>query len=183
MVVSTYARKIYVVVELSSFLIILDPVLLFQLLVKYLSSWQSKSYIELSLIKQSKSFPNSSSVKVYGSGSLCVNEEIWLQIIIVKPPWKLTDIFRCVEKHWIAVFGYVYPRDMREKMDHLSNLWKRYRAQNILEQKERETIAQSGICILQMIQRTRKQFYYSLEKAVEGIKVRTVIFSGLAVEM
>lgn len=112
-----------------------------------------------------------------------VYEDIWLQVIIVKPPWKLADIFRCVEKHWIAVFGYVYPRDMREKMEHLSNLWKRFRAQNVLEKKDRETIAQSGICILQLIQRTRKQFYYSLEKAIEGIKVRTLIFSRPVVEM
>jgi len=105
-----------------------------------------------------------------------VYEDIWLQIIIVKPPWKLQDIFRCVEKHWIAVFGYVYPRDMREKMDHFCNLWKRLKAQNVLDYKDRNTIAHSGVCILQLIQRTRKQFYYTLEKAVEGIKVRALVF-------
>lgn len=101
-----------------------------------------------------------------------VYEELWNQIVVVKPPWRLLDIFRCVEKHWIAVFGYVYPRDMRDKIDHLNTIWKRYKNNNEMGQKEREDLVNSTICILQLVQRTRKQFYPNLEKALDELKVK-----------
>lgn len=75
----------------------------------------------------------------------------------------------------IAVFGYIYPRDMREKLNHLSTIWKNIKAKNTIEQEEREAVVQSGTCILQLIQRTRKQFHHILQKAIDGIKVGLTI--------
>lgn len=103
------------------------------------------------------------------------DDEIWLHIVLVKPPWKLADIFRCVEKHWIAVFGYVYPKDMRDKMDHLHSVWKQLKTSRIIEQKKCEVLVESAISILQLMQRTRKQFHHLLAKSIEGVKVRLIL--------
>lgn len=101
------------------------------------------------------------------------DEDMWLHIVLVKPPWKLADIFRCIEKHWIAVFGYIYPRDMRDKMDHLNCLWKRLKISHNTEQCE--ILVESAVSILQLIQKTRKQFYHLLAKSIEGVKVRLIL--------
>jgi hypothetical protein len=39
-------------------------------------------------------------------------DTMWQKIVLVKPKrirpsWSLHDIFRCIDKHWIAVFGMV----------------------------------------------------------------------------
>ncbi|XP_034035485.1 transcriptional protein SWT1 [Thalassophryne amazonica] len=39
-------------------------------------------------------------------------EDLWLEIVCVKPPWTLRDILHCLKKHWIAVFGQIVPRNM-----------------------------------------------------------------------
>ncbi|XP_039269838.2 transcriptional protein SWT1-like [Styela clava] len=31
-------------------------------------------------------------------------DDLWLDIILRKPPWTLTDVLHCVRKHWLAVF-------------------------------------------------------------------------------
>lgn len=46
-------------------------------------------------------------------------DALWRQIVLVKPPWSLADVLRCVDKHWIAVFSYVYPAEWRRDADHL----------------------------------------------------------------
>lgn len=102
-----------------------------------------------------------------------VFDELWCHIVLVKPPWKLADIFRCIEKHWIAVFGYVYPRDMREKIDHLNSLWKQFAKTGLgLQRKQCELLVESTISVLRLIQRTRKQFHKILSKPVDGLKVK-----------
>ncbi|XP_040041303.2 transcriptional protein SWT1 isoform X2 [Gasterosteus aculeatus] len=37
-------------------------------------------------------------------------EDLWLEIVCLKPPWSLRDVLHCLKKHWIAVFGHVVPR-------------------------------------------------------------------------
>ncbi|XP_044054834.1 transcriptional protein SWT1 isoform X2 [Siniperca chuatsi] len=37
-------------------------------------------------------------------------EELWLEIVYLKPPWTLQDVLQCLKKHWIAVFGHIVPR-------------------------------------------------------------------------
>ncbi|KAM3619962.1 uncharacterized protein V6R79_016383 [Siganus canaliculatus] len=39
-----------------------------------------------------------------------VYEELWLEVVYLKPPWTLLDLLHCLKKHWIAVFGHVVPR-------------------------------------------------------------------------
>ncbi|KAI9563958.1 hypothetical protein GHT06_007696 [Daphnia sinensis] len=99
-----------------------------------------------------------------------VYEDMWSKIVLVKPPWNLRDLLRCIDKHWIAVFGYIYPKDMHQKLNHLSNMWKNIKTKGTVKQEEREMIVQSGICILQLIQRTRKQFHYALQNAIDGLQ-------------
>ncbi|XP_059197577.1 transcriptional protein SWT1 isoform X2 [Centropristis striata] len=38
-------------------------------------------------------------------------EDLWLEIVYIKPPWTLLDVLQCLKKHWIAVFGHIVPRD------------------------------------------------------------------------
>ncbi|XP_069377784.1 transcriptional protein SWT1 isoform X3 [Paralichthys olivaceus] len=37
-------------------------------------------------------------------------EDLWLEIVYLKPPWTLQDVLHCLKKHWIAVFGHIVPR-------------------------------------------------------------------------
>nr|XP_046248069.1 transcriptional protein SWT1 [Scatophagus argus]XP_046248070.1 transcriptional protein SWT1 [Scatophagus argus]XP_046248071.1 transcriptional protein SWT1 [Scatophagus argus] len=37
-------------------------------------------------------------------------ENLWLEIVYLKPPWTLHDVLQCLKKHWIAVFGQIVPR-------------------------------------------------------------------------
>ncbi|KAF1385463.1 hypothetical protein PFLUV_G00108030 [Perca fluviatilis] len=37
-------------------------------------------------------------------------QELWLEIVYLKPPWTLQDVLHCLKKHWIAVFGHIVPR-------------------------------------------------------------------------
>ncbi|XP_065068342.1 transcriptional protein SWT1-like isoform X2 [Rhopilema esculentum] len=45
--------------------------------------------------------------------------EIWLAIVKIKPPWTLIDTFELLEKHWIAVFGQIVNRNLKEKVTEL----------------------------------------------------------------
>ncbi|XP_056267197.1 transcriptional protein SWT1-like [Pseudoliparis swirei] len=48
-----------------------------------------------------------------------VFEDLWLEIVFLKPPWTLHDVLRCLKKHWIAVFGQVAPRRQLDNVLHL----------------------------------------------------------------
>ncbi|XP_068176377.1 transcriptional protein SWT1 isoform X2 [Antennarius striatus] len=39
-----------------------------------------------------------------------VYDDLWLEIVYLKPPWTLQDVLQCFKKHWIAVFGHIVPR-------------------------------------------------------------------------
>ncbi|GAB1607423.1 transcriptional protein SWT1-like [Argonauta hians] len=39
--------------------------------------------------------------------------DIWIDILIRKPPWDLIDVLFCIKKHWIAVFGMTYDGNTR----------------------------------------------------------------------
>ncbi|XP_029356099.1 transcriptional protein SWT1 isoform X1 [Echeneis naucrates] len=41
-------------------------------------------------------------------------EDLWLEIVYLKPPWTLQDILQCLKKHWIAVFGQIAPRKKQQ---------------------------------------------------------------------
>ncbi|XP_037325913.2 transcriptional protein SWT1 isoform X1 [Pungitius pungitius] len=38
-------------------------------------------------------------------------DDLWLEIVYLKPPWSLQDVLQCLKKHWIAVFGQFVPRE------------------------------------------------------------------------
>ncbi|XP_076580451.1 transcriptional protein SWT1 isoform X2 [Chaetodon auriga] len=48
-------------------------------------------------------------------------DDLWLEIVYLKPPWTLHDVLLCLKKHWIAVFGQIVPR---KKLQTVVNLIK-----------------------------------------------------------
>ncbi|XP_070817099.1 transcriptional protein SWT1 isoform X2 [Chaetodon trifascialis] len=48
-------------------------------------------------------------------------DDLWLEIVYLKPPWTLRDVLLCLQKHWIAVFGQIVPR---KKLQTVVNLIK-----------------------------------------------------------
>lgn len=98
--------------------------------------------------------------------------DMWQQIVLVKPPWTfLPDVFRCVEKHWIAVFSYVYPKDLKDKCDYLNSLLKVAKKASSIDHAQRETLVTSAVAILRSIQRSRKQFYAIIESSILKLQV------------
>ncbi|XP_076007457.1 uncharacterized protein swt1 isoform X2 [Genypterus blacodes] len=51
-------------------------------------------------------------------------DELWLEIVYIKPPWTLVDILQCLKKHWIAVFGFVAPRTSQQTVSNLIDFFK-----------------------------------------------------------
>lgn len=47
--------------------------------------------------------------------------EVWENIVFKKPPWCLRDVLECVQKHWIAVFGQIYRRDLIKNIERILN--------------------------------------------------------------
>ncbi|KAK3586723.1 hypothetical protein CHS0354_017521 [Potamilus streckersoni] len=41
-------------------------------------------------------------------------DDMWLTIVLKKPPWSLLDILECFRKHWRAVFGFVFDRKLED---------------------------------------------------------------------
>ncbi|KAF7661805.1 hypothetical protein LDENG_00253940 [Lucifuga dentata] len=39
-----------------------------------------------------------------------VYDDLWLEVVYIKPPWTLGNVLQCFKKHWIAVFGFLVPR-------------------------------------------------------------------------
>ncbi|XP_056132299.1 transcriptional protein SWT1 [Lampris incognitus] len=39
-----------------------------------------------------------------------IYDDLWEEIVYLKPPWTLPNVLQCFKKHWIAVFGTIIPR-------------------------------------------------------------------------
>ncbi|XP_070765322.1 transcriptional protein SWT1 [Enoplosus armatus] len=50
-------------------------------------------------------------------------EDLWLEIVYLKPPWTLLDVLQCLKKHWIAVFGHIVPRRKLQTVLNLINFF------------------------------------------------------------
>jgi len=112
--------------------------------------------------------------------------DMWRKIVIVKPPWNLEDIIRCLDKHWIAVFSYIYSKDFRQKFDYLNGLLKEAMPHVLIQVKERDTLIETGICILQSIHRKRKLFEPHVKNAIgalETLKLKDQPSDALVMEM
>ncbi|XP_067086431.1 LOW QUALITY PROTEIN: transcriptional protein SWT1 [Osmerus mordax] len=48
-----------------------------------------------------------------------VFEDLWTEIVYIKPPWTLADLLQCFRKHWIAVFGNIVPRSLLQSVENL----------------------------------------------------------------
>uniref|UniRef100_W5KUK6 Transcriptional protein SWT1 n=1 Tax=Astyanax mexicanus TaxID=7994 RepID=W5KUK6_ASTMX len=48
-------------------------------------------------------------------------EELWLEIVYLKPPWTLKSVLQCFQKHWIAVFGSIIQRNLLRSVETLSS--------------------------------------------------------------
>lgn len=51
-------------------------------------------------------------------------DDLWLEIVYIKPPWTLRDVLQCLKKHWIAVFGQVVPRRKLQTVLNLIDFFK-----------------------------------------------------------
>uniref|UniRef100_UPI00358E66D6 transcriptional protein SWT1 isoform X2 n=1 Tax=Myxine glutinosa TaxID=7769 RepID=UPI00358E66D6 len=40
-------------------------------------------------------------------------DEDWLEVVLIQPPWDLQALLKCLDKHWIAVFGFFLPRELQ----------------------------------------------------------------------
>jgi hypothetical protein len=47
----------------------------------------------------------------------------WKRIVVIKPPWTLSDILICMCKHWIGVFGFVMPSEAKPILEWLSGFF------------------------------------------------------------
>jgi hypothetical protein len=52
-----------------------------------------------------------------------VYDSSWKIIVLVKPPWTLSDIIICLLKHWIAVFSIVLPADVKAILEFLKGFF------------------------------------------------------------
>lgn len=51
-----------------------------------------------------------------------IYEDLWVTIIMHKPPWSLKDLFSCWEKHWIAVMTDRFPSRVKELLAEINRL-------------------------------------------------------------
>lgn len=51
-------------------------------------------------------------------------EDMWLEIVFIKPPWSLHDVLQCFKKHWYAVFGLLVPRNLEQNVLNLIEYFK-----------------------------------------------------------
>ncbi|XP_061539505.1 LOW QUALITY PROTEIN: transcriptional protein SWT1 [Phycodurus eques] len=52
-------------------------------------------------------------------------DDLWQEIVYLKPPWNLLDILHCLKKHWRAVFGFIVPRSLLQTVLNLIDFFKR----------------------------------------------------------
>ncbi|XP_029563922.1 transcriptional protein SWT1 isoform X2 [Salmo trutta] len=50
-------------------------------------------------------------------------EELWTEIVYLKPPWTLEGLLQCFKKHWISVFGNIVPRNLQQSLENLHNFF------------------------------------------------------------
>ncbi|PSN54568.1 hypothetical protein C0J52_07102 [Blattella germanica] len=55
-----------------------------------------------------------------------VFDDLWIQIVIYKPPWELEQILSAFLKHWIAVFSVVLPSNCKSSIQNLKNFFTKF---------------------------------------------------------
>lgn len=54
---------------------------------------------------------------------LAYDDKTWSLIVKIQPPWTLHDVFILLDKHWIAVFGMVVKRSLKQNVESLKKLF------------------------------------------------------------
>lgn len=80
--------------------------------------------------------------------SKAFGSDLWLQVVAIKPPWTFKDIVQLLDKHWIAVFGMVVGRNLKESVTHLSQYVKKKNSMTSLAQQA-STLIEQGYKLLQ----------------------------------
>ncbi|XP_061680430.1 transcriptional protein SWT1 [Syngnathoides biaculeatus] len=57
-------------------------------------------------------------------------DDLWEEIVYLKPPWSLLDILHCLKKHWKAVFGFIVPRSLLQTVLNLIDFFKQDRSKD-----------------------------------------------------
>ncbi|XP_054645940.1 transcriptional protein SWT1 isoform X2 [Dunckerocampus dactyliophorus] len=52
-------------------------------------------------------------------------DDLWQEIVYLKPPWTFLDVLHCFKKHWRAVFGFIVPRPKLQTVLNLIDFFKR----------------------------------------------------------
>jgi rRNA-processing protein FCF1 len=61
--------------------------------------------------------------KVVESEMYKVYDTSWKIIVVIKPPWTLSDTIICLQKHWIAVFSFVLPTRIQPTLEILKGFF------------------------------------------------------------
>ena len=73
------------------------------------------SDIEASLSKTLSKILETVFIESYG-------DDLWKKIVIHKPPWTLSEVFSCWDKHWIAAFNDKFPHEVKDLVMELNGL-------------------------------------------------------------
>lgn len=49
-------------------------------------------------------------------------DDLWLKIVLFKPPWTRQEVFACWEKHWLATMIDIFPRDVKDLVEEVKNM-------------------------------------------------------------
>ncbi|XP_067127268.1 transcriptional protein SWT1 [Centruroides vittatus] len=95
-------------------------------------------------------------------------EDMWSRIVIVKPPWSLLGTLKCIECHWIAVFGFLFPQEMKNAAAELSSVLKKGFC-NIEDEKEIDSVFElcSTICVNVHLKFTNPEAQIAINKLKE----------------
>ncbi|XP_073333410.1 transcriptional protein SWT1 [Pagrus major] len=96
-------------------------------------------------------------------------EDLWLEIVYLKPPWTLQDVLQCLKKHWIAVFGHIAPR---RKQQTVTNLIDFFNSGNTGDRS-------AALAALQEAKELVKAFGKSSSRVVSAFSVMDNIFNKL----
>ncbi|XP_071443300.1 transcriptional protein SWT1 [Hetaerina americana] len=77
-----------------------------------------------------------------------VFKEVWLKIILIKPPWTLQDSLKNISKHWQAVFGFVMSKSGQKAVADLMVAFKTEESSTGISPMEAEKVVQLavGLC-------------------------------------
>ncbi|KAK3869235.1 hypothetical protein Pcinc_025446 [Petrolisthes cinctipes] len=48
--------------------------------------------------------------------------DLWLKIVLHKPPWTIRTLFICWDKHWIAVMLDIFPREVKNLVEEIKHM-------------------------------------------------------------